>query len=299
MYNEDEIRTIEEVGAISYRAVQMARGMVRPGVRLIDVAEKVEGFVRQSGFGLAFPLNLSINSEAAHYTPSMDDVREFSESDVVKVDFGAERDGFLGDCAACVDLSGSHGNLVEGVEAALGDALSMVRPGVTTGELGRAIARAIESNGGKPIRNLGGHGIGKHDLHSEPFVPNYDDGSGDALEEGMTVAIEPFATDGKGLVTDGDSCEIYQYIGPAQTRQPAARQVLGEVSKRYGNEPFAVRWLSGGAQSRFSLYAAILELVRAGALEPHPTLIETGNGSVAQAEATVIVESDGCRLLTK
>ncbi len=299
MYNDEEKRTLEGVGAMSYKAIQMARGLVKPGVRLVDVAEKVEKFVMDNGFGLAFPLNLSVNSEAAHYTPSVEDERAFSENDIVKIDFGAEKDGLLGDCAVCIDLSGHYSSLVEGAEAALAVAISRVRPGVTTGEIGREIAKAIEDKGGRPIRNLGGHGVGKHDLHSEPFIPNYDDDSKNVLEEGMVIAIEPFATDGKGLVTDGDSCEIYQYVGPAQIRQPAARQVLEEVTAKYGSEPFAVRWLARSAQSKFSLYAAIRELERAGAIEPHPTLVEIGRGHVAQAEAMVIVEKDGCKVLTK
>lgn len=299
MYTEDERKVIMDVGAMSHRAVEMARGMIRPGVRLIEVAERVEAYVREGGFGLAFPLNLSVNSEAAHYTPSMGDDRTFGETDVVKVDFGAARDGFLGDCAASVDLSGTRTNLVDGVEEALSNAISMVREGAAVREIGREIAKAIENRGGRPVRNLGGHGVERHNLHAEPFIPNYDDGSGETLKEGEVVAIEPFATDGRGVVTDGETCEIFQYSGEAAVRNPAARRILAEIAEKYGSEPFAARWLAGAAPSRFSLYAAIQELVRAGALETHPTLVEIGGGAVAQAEASVLVERGGCRVLTR
>lgn len=299
-YSREEREAVTaEVGAMSYRALAMARGLVKPSARLIDVANSMEDFVRKGGFGLAFPVNLSVNSEAAHYTPSLDDGRVFTENDLVKVDFGAERDGFLGDCALSIDLSGQNQKLVEAADEALANAISMVRDGVTSGAIGREIAKAIESRGFRPIRNLGGHGVERHDLHAEFFIPNHDDGSEDVLKEGMVVALEPFATTGEGLVTDGDTCEIFSYIQDAAVRPPLARQLLGEIKSKYDKDPFAARWLAGIAPSRFSLYAGLQELVRSGALETHPTLVEVRGGMVAQAEAEVLVEKDGCRVLTK
>ena len=82
--------------------------MVKPGARLLDVAESAEKFLKDKGFGLAFPINLSVNEQAAHYTPSVGDERIFTENDLVKIDFGAERNGLLGDGAITVDLSGKH-----------------------------------------------------------------------------------------------------------------------------------------------------------------------------------------------
>lgn len=299
-YSKEEMEGIAaEVGAISYKAIAMAKGLVKPGARLLDVANAIEDFVRKSGFGLAFPVNLSVNSEAAHYTPSLDDARVFGDNDLVKVDFGAEREGFLGDCALSVDLSGGNAGLVEGVEDALANAISMVRDGVTSGAIGREIAKAIEAKGGRPIRNLGGHGVERHDLHAGFFIPNHDDGSEDVLKEGMVVAIEPFATDGKGLVTDSDTCEIFSCMQEAPVRSPSARRLLGEIISKYPHEPFAARWLAGIEPSRFSLYAALQELVRAEALDTHPTLVEISGGTVAQAEVEVLVEKDGCKVLTK
>ena len=41
------------------------------------------------------------------------------------------------------------------------------------------------------VRELVGHGLGKH-LHEDPQVPNYGKrGSGAKLKEGMVIAIEP------------------------------------------------------------------------------------------------------------
>ena len=292
-------RLLEDVGAMSYRALMMAKGMVKPGARLLDVASGVEKFLKDNGYGTAFPLNLSINNQAAHYTPSVDDEAVFGDKDVVKVDFGAEKGGILGDCAVTVDLSGNNQALVEAAEDALGNAISVVKAGAMVKNIGKEIEKAIRARGFEPIRNLGGHSVEMHELHSHIFIPHFDNGDDTALGEGDVVAIEPFATNGKGLVTESDICDIYSFDIEVQTRSKESRLALEIIKKNYPSEPFAVRWLSGSVPSRFGLYAGVAELSRAGALTAYPTLIEVGKGLVSQAEAEIVVEKDGCRILTK
>lgn len=289
---------VKGVGKALSEAILMAKEQVKPGVKLIEVADSAEKFLRDKGHGIAFPMNISVNAQAAHYTPSLDDDKVFSSTDVVKIDFGAEKDGVLGDGAITVDLSGKHQDLVQASRDALGRAISIVRAGVTLREIGRVIAESIESKGFAPIKNLGGHGIAEHELHSEPFIPNYDNGDVTELEEGMVIAIEPFATTGRGLVVDSDIREIYSYVSSSSVRSADARLLLKEVEAKYSSEPFAVRWLSSVINSRFKLYAAVGELVRAGAIEPHPVLVEVSNGIVSQAEAQLIVGKDGCEVVT-
>ncbi len=296
----EDANLVKEVGAASYKALLHAKELVKPGAKLLDVAEKAEKFAAESGFGCAFPINLSINQQAAHYSPTVNDEKVFSEKDVVKIDFGLSKEGILGDCALTVDLSKENGALVEAVEQALKDAISTVKAGRKVSAIGGVVQKAIESKGFLPIKNLGGHGVEKNDLHSYPFIPNYDNGDDTELEEDTVIAIEPFATtDSKGLIFESDICEIYEFAGEALVRAPYARAVLKEVMEKYPSEPFAVRWLSGKIKERFNLYAGVMELVRAGALAPHPTLITIGGGNVAQAEAQVLVTKEGCEVLTK
>ena len=294
-----DIEKARAVGSVLVEAINLAKGMVKPGKRLIEVADAAETFLRGKGYGIGFPMNISINEQAAHYTPSLDDAKVFSPSDIVKIDFGAEKDGTLSDCAVTVDLSGKNQRLVQAADDALQSAISKVKAGVAVNEIGRAIADSIEFMGFSPIRNLGGHGIGEHDLHSEPFIPNYDDGNDETLEEGMMIALEPFATTGKGLVAESDVHEIYSYIASSSVRSMDARLLLKEIETKYSKEPFAVRWLSNVMDSKFRLYAAMGELMRSGAIEPHPVLIEISKGMVSQAEAQLIVEKDGCEVITK
>ncbi len=291
------MKVLEEVCKVSYRALERAKGEVKPGARLLDVAVSLEDYIRGEGYGLAFPVNISLNSEAAHYTPSYDDEKVFGE-DVVKIDLGAEKEGVLGDCAATIDLSGKNGDLTEASKLALDNAIASIKAGVEIGSIGAEIERTISSSGFNPIMNLGGHGIGVNDLHSEPFIPNYDNGDGTPLEEGMVIAIEPFATTGIGSVVSGSVQEIFSFAGEALFRSLDARKLYGEVKSHYPHNPFALRWVAGLFGSKFSLYAAVNELLRAGAIVPHPVLVESSSGVVSQHEATVVVEKGGCRVLT-
>jgi methionyl aminopeptidase len=296
--DEKKEAILKEIGALSKGVFEKARKEVRSGARLVDAAESIEQFIRDSGYGLAFPINLSSNEQAAHYTPSIDDERVFGK-DLVKVDIGIEKEGMLSDCAITIDLTGENMELVEAAHEALKNAISAVKAGVKVCEIGREIGRTIESFGLLPISNLGGHGVGENDLHAEPFIPNYDNGDDTALEEGMVIAIEPFATDGKGTVVSGDSLEIYSLVNDLQVRSKEARMALAEIREKYPKNPFAARWLLKAVGSRFGVYAGLNELRRAGVLEVHPVLVEASGGMVAQAEAELIVQKDGCAVLTE
>ncbi len=296
---DEELKIREEVGAFSFKALHKAKDLVKNGAKLIDVAEAVEAYVRENGFDIAFPLNLSIDSEAAHYTPMLSDEKIFN-GNVVKIDFGVGKKGILGDCATTVDLSGNYQKLLDATEAALSDAISCVKAGVPVNQIGKSISEAITSRGFLPIKNLGGHGVRVHDLHSDPFIPNFDNGDTTKLEEGDVIAIEPFATQkGRGMVGNGDVVEIYSVRYPAQTRSSVSRLIMGRIIEKEMVEPFALRWFKDMVKSRFELHAAMRELEKAGAVEPHPMLVELGGGIVSQHEAEVEVEKGGCKVLTK
>jgi len=296
--DEKKEMLLKEIGALSKGVFEKARKEVRDGARLIDAAEAIERYIRDSGYGVAFPVNLSSNEQAAHYTPSVDDERVFGK-DLVKVDIGAEKEGLLSDCAITIDLTGENAELVEASHEALKNAVSVVRAGARVCDIGKEIGRTIEAYGLLPISNLGGHGVGENNLHSEPFIPNYDNGDDTVLEEGMVVAIEPFATDGKGMVVSGDSLEIYSLVRDVTVRSKEARMALAEIRANYPKNPFAARWLLKAVGSRFGVYAGLNELRRVGALEVHPVLVEASNGMVSQAEAELIVEKGGCTVLTE
>jgi len=113
------------------------------------------------------------------------------------------------------------------------------------------------------------------------------------LREGDVFAIEPFATDGVGLIHDGNWTEIYSVIRKKPVRLPAVRNILKQVEE-YRELPFAKRWLASD-----KLEFALIQLEKTGILHSYPVLVESSGGLVAQAEHTIIVTQDGCEVTTR
>lgn len=283
-----------EAGRITKEARETAKEMAEPGAKLEDIAERAEQLIRDEGAQPAFPVNLSVNQEAAHYTPEMGDDRELSEGDVLKIDLGAQVDGYIGDTAVTVDL-GDNDELVDASAAALERVLDAVEPGLEAGEIGRMIQEEIESFGFKPIRNLGGHGLEQYTQHSGERIPNVETSSTMQLEPGNAYAIEPFATDGDGKVHDGAPGNIYKYEG-GNTRDRTARKVLGKVKEQYKTLPFTSRWFD---VSPARLKLAFRNLVNSGVFHEYDVLRERDGALVSQKEHTIVVLEDEVLVTTR
>ena len=93
---------IFRAGKIAAEAKEYARKIIKKGMFLLEIADKVEGKIIELGGKPGFPLNLSVNDEAAHYTPSYNDTK-IAEG-LLKVDLGVHVDGFIADTAFSFDL---------------------------------------------------------------------------------------------------------------------------------------------------------------------------------------------------
>jgi len=289
--NNEAIEKTIEAGKILAQIREEIPSRVKPGVKLLEIAEFVENRIIELGAEPAFPCNISINSDAAHFTPKKDDTRCFRDGDVVKIDIGAHIDGYIADTALTVDL-GDHEELVKASEDALKEAIENIYAGVDTALLGTVIEKTINEYGFKPVVNLTGHGLLPYLAHTPPTIYNYKTDRGVKLEEGIIIAIEPFATDGVGMVRERGEIEIYSLINPKPVRDRKAREILKEIEK-YKTLPFAKRWLTKAPLITLS------KLVKDGLLAKYPVLTEVGKGLVSQAEHTVIVEEDGAKIVTK
>jgi methionyl aminopeptidase len=281
-----------EAGLIAAKILREGAKEIRIGTPYLEIVESIESRVNEEGAALAFPLNLSLNEDAAHDTASAGDMRIFAKGDVAKLDLGVQVDGYIADTATTVDLGGNS-LLIEASKQALEAAISRIRPGVTAGDLGMAIQSEIESRGYRPISNLTGHGLDRYIVHRSPTIPNIGINGGVVLEEGMVIAIEPFATTGSGHVTEKTRREIYSQISPKPVRIPAARAILEKIRDRHGL-PFARRWLN---EKRIDL--ALSTLIRSQVLHVYPVLSDIPGSLVSQAEHTIIVTADGCIVTTR
>lgn len=282
----------QEAGIIAAKILRDGTKEIRIGTPYLDIVEAIESRVTEDGAALAFPLNLSLNEDAAHDTASPGDARKLAKGDIAKLDLGVQVDGYIADTATTIDL-GSNSLLVEASKQALEAAIRIIRPGVTTGDLGKAVQFEIESRGYRPISNLTGHGLAQYILHRSPTIPNVGINGGVTLEEGMVFAIEPFATTGSGHVMEKTRREIYSQISPKPVRIPAGRAILEQIKDRR-SLPFSRRWLKDRKMD-----LALPTLLRSQVLHVYPVLSDVPGSLVSQAEHTVIVTADGCIVTTR
>jgi methionyl aminopeptidase len=293
------IEKYEKAGRIAAEVLAEGKRLAKPGLPLLELAEKLESLIREKGAKPAFPVNLSINDIAAHYTPEHQDKAVIGEKDLLKIDVGAQIDGFIGDTAATVDFSGENGKLLEASQLGLDAAISCVKAGAKTADVGAAVEAAIKAQGFRPIENLTGHSLAQYDLHAGIEVPNIRTPHSHTLKEGDFLAIEPFATTGAGRVGEGTKVEIYSLLSPKLVRGREARRLQAHVAANYRTLPFAERWLYPSFKSKLLLNAALRELILSEALHQYPVLREVKSCPVSQAEVTVVVEKDSARILTK
>jgi methionyl aminopeptidase len=279
-------------GSLAAKLLREGAQRIRIGASYLEVVESIEQNVRDEGAELAFPLNLSLNEDAAHDTASYNDARIFAKGDVAKLDLGVHIEGYIADTALTVDL-GNNSLLLDASREALEAAIRAVRPGATAGDLGKAVQQEIESRGYRPIANLTGHGLDRYVVHRSPTIPNIAIGGGVVLQEGMVFAIEPFATTGSGHVSEKTRMEIYSQLAPKPVRIPAARTILEKIRDRHGL-PFSRRWLG-----ERKLDLALPALVRSQHLHVYPVLSDIPGSLVSQHEHTVIVTGDGCIVTTR
>jgi len=288
--DDEAVESYREAGAVLAEAMAEAREMVEPGRTQLSVATWVEDYVRESGAGLAFPVNLSVDAEASHATPARDDETTFGE-EMVCLDIGVHVDGYIADAAVTVDHTGTP-TLVEAAEMALEAAIDEAGPGVEVGVIGAAVEDVIRGYGYTPVLNLSGHGVERYDAHTGPTIPNRGVERSVELEAGQAVAIEPFATDGRGKVGEGTTEEIYELERARSVRDRRARQVLEDV-EAFDDLPFAARWLSG---DRVDM--SLRRLKQANAIKGYPVLKEAAGTLVSQAEHTLLITDDGVEVTT-
>ncbi len=290
---KDEIlEKYRTAGSLATRILKDGAQQIRVGTSYLELVESIEARVNDEGAQLAFPLNLSLNEDAAHDTASWSDERTLKKGDVVKLDLGVQIDGYIADTATTVDL-GNNSLLLDASREALEAAIRTVRPGATAGDLGAAVQKEIEGRGYRPIANLTGHGLGQYVLHQSPTIPNIAVNGGVVLEEGMVFAIEPFATTGSGHVREKTRIEIYSQLSTKPIRIPAGRTILEKIQDRKGL-PFSRRWLG-----ERKLDLALPALIRSGNLHGYPVLADVPGSLVSQHEHTVIVTGDGCIVTTR
>jgi len=271
----------------------------------LEVAEAGERRIRELGGLPAFPVNVSVNHHAAHYTPPPGGRHVIPRRALVKVDLGVHIEGYIADTARTVQVGEDPKmtRLVKAAEAGLEAAIATTRSGIRVWEISKAIERAVRRMGARPIENLSGHSITRYTLHAGLSVPAVANPAerpfSPRLQDRMVVAIEPFTTFSSApRVTDLEGPYIYGFVPHRNPKDPELRRLYSRMKIEFAQLPFAARWLASitGPERVEKVLSA---LQREGCIRGYPVLGLRDGRPVAQAEHTLIVEPTGCTVTTK
>jgi methionyl aminopeptidase len=291
-YRKDFIRA----GAIARQVRSFGKSLIQPGASYNAAISQICQKIKELDAIPAFPPQIALNDVAAHFLPQPGNDIIFTQQ-VVKLDVGICFNGAIGDCAVTVDLSGKYSSLVDAAEAALLNAERSIKVGLPIREIGRIIESTITSFGLKPIKNLCGHGLGYYKIHTAPSIPNCDDSSTGVIRPGMTFAIEPFATNGKGLIYEASNPTIFCFMQNRPVQSGFAKALLPKI-KAFKGLPFSFHDLLSEELSLIEIRLALNELMHSEIITGYPPLIEEAHGVVAQAENSVLVDKGGNVFIT-
>lgn len=219
---DSEIKIMRQANKIIAIILSELHDKVKPGVSTLELdqwaEERIRGLDAKPGFkgyisgNRMFPATLctSVNDEVVHGIPSQDCILE--EGDIIGIDVGCIYKGFYGDGAytyAVGNVSAEARHLMDTCEKALYVGIDKAKKGGRVSDIGIAIDRFVSPKGYGIVRDLTGHGVGRH-LHEAPQILNYDDGKkGAKLKRNMTLAIEPMINAGTYRVkTLGDNWTV-------------------------------------------------------------------------------------------
>ncbi|MBS3176043.1 type II methionyl aminopeptidase [Candidatus Woesearchaeota archaeon] len=292
---EENFDDWRKAGLIARRCLKYAESLVKPGVSLLEVSEKVDAKIIELGAFPAWPCQISANEIAAHYCAEPNDPAIF-EDQLLCIDVGVSVNGAIGDNALSVDLSGKYKDLVKASRAALDNATKILQIGTTLGEIGKTVQETIESYGFRPIKNLCGHGLQRYIIHAPPSIPNFDNKSPTSLHKGQIIAIEPFATNGKGMIHERDNGNLFSVVAKKPVRSSSAREIL-DLVKNYNGLVFTTRNLLKHIPA-MKVTIGLRELLHAGVITCYPPLAEDEKGFISQFENTFLID-DKVEVLTK
>jgi methionyl aminopeptidase len=207
-----EIEKIGAAGVLVAETIAHVGSLLAPGVTTDELDAAADAFIREHGGiptsagykGYPKAICISANDVVVHGIPG---AYEVAEGDVVTIDVGVTLDGYIADSAYTFgvgEIDDEAQRLLDAGQDALAAAIAEAVIGNRVGDVSHAVQTVVEGEGFAVVRELVGHGVGRH-YHEDPHIPNFGEpGRGPRLSEGMTIAIEPMITAGGPEVGVGD-----------------------------------------------------------------------------------------------
>lgn len=296
------------------------RELIKPGITLKEIANLVENKIKEEILfdinnptqkGIGFPVGLSLNNCAAHYTPNYyDNDITLKESDILKVDYGVHIEGTIIDSAFTIHFDPKYDQFVKLSKDLTNYAVSLCRPDVILGELGADIEEYIKSKelmiDGKLCKinvmsEISGHMISQYEIHAGKAVPNIAINYNARMKEYEYYAIEPFITTGLGKsIIKGDNSHFMLN----KNRLLLCNKLKSNEKKEYdliytnfNTLPFCQKWLYQ-LNKELDHNKLLKNLEDKQILNTYPPIWDIEGSIVSQFEHTIFVKENGIINLT-
>ena len=205
--NEDYKESFEQIkiaGELASRTLDEITQYVKPGITTEKLDKICYEYIKDHGgysaplFYRGFPKSCctSPNHVICHGIPSS---KYLNEGDILNIDVTAIVNGWHGDTSRMFfvgDVSVKSKNLVSATYESMMKAISIIKNGIKTGDIGEVIQTSVEKKGFSVVRDFCGHGVGKN-FHEAPNILHYGKkGEGIELKTGMIFTVEPMINEG-------------------------------------------------------------------------------------------------------
>ena len=297
------------------------RSLIKPGMGLKEIALLIENKVKEEinydinnpiDRGIAFPVGLSLNNCAAHYTPNYEEHSIIlKNSDILKIDYGVHIKGTIIDSAFTLHFDPKYDEFINISKDITDFGVKQCGPDAVLGDIGKEIEEFINGieveidNKIYPLttmHDLSGHMIAQYDIHAGKAVPNIAINYPLRMNDGEYYAVEPFITTGKGdTIINGPNSHYMlnkDHVQQSNSLNNDLKNVYGIILKNYYTLPFCQRWLYE-YNNKIDYNNALMNLEKYNILKSYPPLYDIQNSIISQFEHTIYVKENGIINLTK
>jgi methionyl aminopeptidase len=296
------------------------RSLIKPGMSLKDIAVLIENKIKEEinydnsaplSQGIAFPVGLSLNNCAAHYTPNYgEDTIILKDTDILKIDYGVHVKGTIIDSAFTIHFDPKYDEFINISKDITNFAVKQCGPDAVLGDIGKEIEEFIDGIEVKidnkiypltTMHDLSGHMITQYEIHAGKAVPNIAINYPLRMKDGEYYAVEPFISTGKGeTIINGPNSHymLSKNHDIVNNLNENECKVYDIIKKNYYTLPFCQRWLYELEKS--IKYDNILKnFEKKKIINVYPPIYDINNSIISQFEHTIFIKERGIINLTK
>lgn len=283
----------EKIGEIHGKIKNEVYNLLKPGISLYEIREYIEKRILEEGYGIAFPVGVNLNECAAHFSPFQSDNLKLKSGDLITVDFGIHKNGYIIDSAFTKEIdTNNYQNLINASKDSVYQAINAIKPCMYLRDIGKIINDTVSKYNCNNIIELCGHKIEPYIIHAGKAVPcfnipNYNE----IIVEGEVYAVEVFTTNGNTKLIEKEPISHYALNSNKTVKNIQLNEIKMEylnILKKWKTLPFHIDTIES---------KHLNDLINNDVLLKYPPLYS--NKVVSHWEHTVIVTKEGCKMLSK